>query len=74
MPVQEILNLLHSAPFQPFRIFLSNGEQHVVRHPELAVVGRGTVWLHFPPTGIPADIAERRFLVSLIHVVQIELI
>lgn len=34
MPAQEILNLLHSAPFRPFRIDLSNGTQHIIRHPE----------------------------------------
>ena len=74
MPAQEILKYLRQAPFLAFRIYLSNGAVHDVRHPELVILGRGILSLHFPPTGLSPGISERTYSVSLIHVVQLELI
>ncbi len=35
---QEIIKLWKQRPFQPFRIYLGNGDVYVIRHPELLMV------------------------------------
>lgn len=43
MRASEIENHRRRTPFQPFRIFLSNGQSHDVRHPEMIYVSRTEV-------------------------------
>lgn len=43
MRAQEIRNHLRKQPFQPFRIYLSNGLSYDVRHPEFMLVGQRDV-------------------------------
>ncbi len=43
MRPDDILRLLHTQPFQPFRLHLSDGKAFDIRHPELAMVGRSIV-------------------------------
>ena len=38
MRPQDILELLRTKPFRPFRIRMSDGQHFEVRHPELAMV------------------------------------
>jgi hypothetical protein len=40
--------LLARRPFEPFEIHLSNGEVYLVRHPEMAWVVGGRVYVHIP--------------------------
>jgi hypothetical protein len=35
---EDVLELLRQQPFRPFRIHMSDGSSHEVRHPELALV------------------------------------
>ncbi len=43
MRAEEIQRHLKRQPFQPFRLFLSNGMSYDIRHPELMIVGRRNV-------------------------------
>jgi hypothetical protein len=40
MRPEDIFNWLRRDPFQPFRIYLSNGRQWDVLRPEMVMVGR----------------------------------
>jgi len=45
MRVEDLQLLLRQHPFQPFRLFLSNGNGYDGTHPELAMVGQTTVFV-----------------------------
>jgi hypothetical protein len=62
-----ILELLERRPFTSFRIHLSSGEMHEVRHPEVAAMGRSLLVLIDPET-------DRTTTVSLLHVTSAETI
>lgn len=36
---------LRKQPFEAFEITLSTGDRHAIHHPELAGLGRSTLWL-----------------------------
>jgi hypothetical protein len=50
---EELLQLVHQKPFQPFRIHLRDGRTFDVRYPHLAVVGAGFFDLGIPVPGDP---------------------
>ncbi len=69
---ETILRLLQERPFQPFRIHLSNGIVHVVRHPEQLMIGPSYLLRGIPANEAPGpEIIDSAF-VSLVHVVQVE--
>ena len=37
MTAEKLQEYLHRQPFQPFRVFLSDGSMHDVRHQEMAL-------------------------------------
>jgi hypothetical protein len=62
---------LRATPFEPFRIVASTGDTCDIRHPELLMVGRGSVII-----GV-ADEEDQRFFdrtirLSLFHIVRLE--
>jgi hypothetical protein len=71
-PVQ-LLRLLLRAPFRPFRIFLSSGIVHEVRHPELVIVGLTTVTLELPGAAQLIPLANREIILAFGHIVQLEI-
>ncbi|MCI0462026.1 MAG: hypothetical protein L0Z62_34170 [Gemmataceae bacterium] len=70
----DFIELLQRQPFQPLRLHLSNGTTYDIRHPEMALVRSSVVWVNFPPQTLPIPIAERRVIVNLNHIVEIEFI
>jgi hypothetical protein len=68
----EILRILRQRPFQPFRLRLSNGIVHEVRHPEMAMPTATTVIIGQPAADAPPPAVGDYVLVSLLHVVQLE--
>ena len=72
MRPEDLLHLLRQSPFQPFRLLVSTGIAHEVRHPELAMVGRSTLTIEFPAADAPALTAHRRVVIALLHIVQVE--
>ena len=63
---------LKNRPFQPFRLFLSNGKTYDVRHPELVLVGRNAVSIGTPAPEFTDPVADRVVDVALLHINVIE--
>ncbi len=72
MRPQDILNLLHRQPFEPFRLCLSDGAVFEVRHPELAMVGRSTVLIGIPEPDSAEPVFDRFVNCALIHITRTE--
>jgi hypothetical protein len=72
MRAEEINTHARKHPFEPFRIFLSDGSSLDVRHSELIVVTRTNVYVAIPSRrgGLP----DKSVWVDPIHVTRVELI
>ena len=70
MPPQDILQALDKRPFEPFRIQISDGSTYEVRHPELVMVGLGSLVIGVPAQGQPR-LYERYETIALRHVVKL---
>lgn len=72
MRPDDLLQLLHTRPFQPFRVSLSDGRHFDVPHPEMAMVGRSTIHIGIPARdGLEGQI-ERLVNCALIHITSTE--
>lgn len=70
MRYQEVYDALKRQPFQPFRLQLTNGQSHVVKHPDFAWLIRSTVFI-----GVPSgedEVPDRAIQCDMLHVVAIE--
>jgi hypothetical protein len=68
---EELRDVLKRQPFEPFRLMLSDGGSHEIRHPDLFWVGQGTAYVGL--TGDPGQtFFERSVRVDLFHVVRVE--
>ena len=74
MRPDDLLEFTRKTPFEPFRITLTDGRTFDVLHPEMAMVGRSSMTIGVPGTGDPRPIYDRAVMVSLLHVMQLELI
>jgi hypothetical protein len=70
----RILELLRQRPFQAFRLHLSNGIVHVVRHPEQAILGPSYIVIGITVGDAPGPEVVDTAFVSLIHVVEVDLL
>jgi hypothetical protein len=71
VPPEDVEKKLRRQPFQPFRLYLSDGTAYDVRHPELVLLGRRSLVLGL--TGRPEDtLYERTVDVDLLHIVRME--
>ena len=69
MTVQMVRELLAHQPFRPFRLVMSSGESHEVRHPEMAMLTRTSILVGTDiADGVPAEFK----ICSLLHVTAIE--
>jgi len=67
MNSDAIRELLKRQPFEPFEVRLSNGDVHVVKHPECVIVTKTRL--------IIADLdADRVTIVALLHVAAVSMI
>ena len=64
----DILRLLRTQPFHPFRIHLSDGRVFEVRHPALAMVGRSTVTIGVPAADEEQPIFDRLVQCAWVHI------
>ncbi len=71
MSPADLLQALRKRPFEPFRIEVSDGTAYEVRHPEVALVGLGSVVIGIPPLGATQLPYERYETVSLRHIVKL---
>jgi hypothetical protein len=69
---EEILQRLHAEPFRPFRLHLTNGTVHIIRHPEMAMVTVHSVVIGVPEANSTGNLLEDYLAVSLLHVAQID--
>jgi hypothetical protein len=67
---QDILNLLQRRPFEPFRLYLSDGSVFEVRHPELAMVGRSTVLIGLPSPDTAEPVFDRFVNCALVYITR----
>jgi hypothetical protein len=69
---EEILQFLRERPFRPFRIHLTNGTVHEIRHPEMAVVTATSVIIGVAESDSPEPLLRDYVVVSLLHVAPAE--
>jgi hypothetical protein len=69
MRPEDLLELLRTRPFKPFRIFATDGRTYDVRHPDQALVLRSRVILPLPSG---AGVAEGSEHLALVHIVRAE--
>ncbi len=71
MTAEELVELLEERPFQPLRLYLSDGRSRDIRHPKMAIVSDSLVAI-----GVPRDdaskIASKITYCALSHVVEAE--
>lgn len=71
MAPADIRPLLRARPFAPFRVITSDGTACEVRHPELVMMGMGSVVIGYASPASP-DVYETYDIVSLRHIVRME--
>ncbi len=69
MAPQELRDLLREQPFRPFRIVMSDGSGHDIRHPDLLWVGLLTAYVGLTGEG-GQTFFERSIRVDLRHITQ----
>jgi hypothetical protein len=72
MRPDDINKVLRRQPFQPFRVHLSNGQAFDIRHPELAVVGRSTMFIGLPAPDLPPSTYDFFEIIALMHINRLE--
>jgi hypothetical protein len=72
MRPEDILSFLRARPFEPFRIYMSDGSQYEIHHPELAIVERSKVIVGVPGPKGPEGPAERSVFCALDHITRAE--
>jgi len=74
MRPDDLLELLRAAPFEAFRIHLSDGAVFEIRHPDMAIVQRSKVTVAVPGPKGPDGPAERTVNCALVHITRTELL
>ena len=72
MNPEAIKRLLTRTPFVPFRVYTSDGNYLDIKHPEMALLSRGLLFVGRPVADPTKDIPDRVDEVSLLHVVRTE--
>ena len=70
MHPEELFAAVRRRPFMPFRLHVSDGSSHDVRHPDSVLVSRRATVLGVPDD--PTRPAERLVTVALVHVTRLE--
>ena len=70
MRFNELYSVLHKVPFSPFRIQLTNGQSHVIPHPDFAMLKRTSVVIGL--SSFQDNIHDDHIECDLLHVVAIE--
>jgi hypothetical protein len=69
---EDLLDSLRQRPFQPFRMVVSSGSSLEIRHPELCVPGRRSVFVGLVTPGQAEPLWDRHAIVDLAHVTHLE--
>lgn len=71
MRSEDLLELLRARPFQPFRLFATDGRTYDVRHPDQALVLRSRVIL---PLQSGDSVPEGLEHLALLHIIRAEVL
>ena len=74
MRPEGILEILWAQPFEPSRMYLSDGAVYEIRHPDLAIVQRSKLTVAVPGRQGPDGPAERTVDCALIHITRTEML
>ena len=74
MRPEDILEILRSRPFEPFRVYLTDGAVYEIRHSDMAIVQKSKVTVAVPGPAGPDGPAERTVNCALIHITRTELL
>ncbi len=69
--LDDIRERLDKRPFEPFRICMTDGRSYDIRHPDLCMLGRTTVYVGVPDTKVKR-IVMRVDQCALVHIVCFE--
>jgi hypothetical protein len=71
MSRNDLLERARQRPFTPFRLIVSEGAAHDIRHPEQLMVARDSAVIGLPG-GPEQDFYDTTVLVDLLHIVRLE--
>ena len=69
---ERLLQQLRQRPFQPFRLHVTNGAVHLIRHPDQMLVSPSYVIIGVPLHEDSGQEISEAVTVALIHIVSIE--
>jgi hypothetical protein len=72
MAPEELVAAIRRRPFVPFRVTLTEGTTHEIRHPELCMAGRRSAVIGLVGPDARDPLFDRSVTVDLLHIVQIE--
>jgi hypothetical protein len=72
MRPDDLKRLLHTQPFQPFRMFVLEQKSYEVRHPEAALVGQSTVMVIEQVIGPNQVALDQEVIIALLHITRLE--
>ena len=72
MHVQDLQTALRRQPFTPFRLFLSDGAAYDIRHSELCVPGRRSVFIGIEESETNELLYDKYAIVDLVHITRLE--
>jgi hypothetical protein len=72
MRPDDLLELVRARPFEPFRIYISDGAVYEIRHPDMVIVQRSKVTVAVPGPAGPDGPAERTVNCALMHITRTE--
>ncbi|MDO8631742.1 MAG: hypothetical protein Q7R41_14740 [Phycisphaerales bacterium] len=70
MRPSDIIQHVRKQPFQPVRVFISDGSSYDIRHPEMMMVGRTEVVIGLLTDG--NDVYDRFAYCDPVHITRIE--
>lgn len=72
MRPDDVRDLLRQQPFRPFRLYILETTVYEIRHRDFALVTPSTLIIYFPDPNEAEPLAERRVIVSLLHITKLE--
>jgi hypothetical protein len=78
MSRDQLVEVIHAKPFRPFRLFVSDGRNFEIRHPEMVMVTRHSAMVGLPENGggelpgLAYPKMHRAAIVDLLHITDIE--
>jgi len=67
----DVFQFLRKRPFEPFRIYLSDGTTYEVRHPDLVMVAERYIVVGLPRSPETGPLIEGFETAALIHIVRL---